>query len=291
MLPHSGRHGPCFNALMRAQRCFVGVGLALWLGAGCGGLSEKRDSAGMEPGRSSGMAGTGSGRLPPVSTTGTPIAVTPPTGTPMPGIPPSRPASRRPVKHRPEGVVCDNQRGAGSARACYYDEALPACSDAGACQPRADCPDCRAECVDCGDGTPRCVSGYGECLSDAECTAGVNGRCDDNRGDFFCTYDTCFADSTCTSGGPCACEGESGSPGNTCLPGNCQTDADCGGGYCSPTFGGCGTYSGVIAYYCHTAGDTCVDDGDCVDAMQGAGYCMYGPEQGRWSCGYGQCVG
>jgi hypothetical protein len=87
------------------------------------------------------------------------------------------------------------------------------------------------------------------------------------------------------------CEGESRPLGNACLPGNCQTDGDCGSsGYCSPTFGGCGDYGGVIAYYCHTPADTCIDDSDCVSPER-AGYCMYSPEVGRWACGYGQCVG
>jgi hypothetical protein len=108
----------------------------------------------------------------------------------------------------------------------------------------------------------------------------------------LCTYDTCYSDSSCTLGGPCACEGESGSPGNSCVRGNCRTDADCGSnGYCSPTLGGCGNYGGVVGYYCHTAADTCVNDSECVMPMMPPGYCMYSPEVGHWACGYGQCVG
>jgi hypothetical protein len=76
------------------------------------------------------------------------------------------------------------------------------------------------------------------------------------------------------------------------MAGNCQIDADCGdGGYCSPTQGDCGSYSGIIGYYCHTPADTCVNDSECSDPERGPGYCMYRPELGHWQCGYGQCVG
>ncbi len=200
-------------------------------------------------------------------------------------------SERVPVKHRAVAASCDRERppaNHGRAVNVYFP-----CPEGGVCPVDDYCPDCFVGCVDFDDGLgPRCVWTPGECASDANCTTGDNGRCEGNRGMFFCTYDTCYTDATCTSGGPCACEGQSGSPGNTCLPGNCQTDADCGsGGYCSPTFGGCGDYEGVIAYYCHTAADTCLDDADCVDPVQGPGYCMYTPELGRWACGYGQCLG
>jgi hypothetical protein len=133
-----------------------------------------------------------------------------------------------------------------------------------------------------------------ECSNDAECSAGHNGRCESFRSRTACTYDECAVDADCTSTGPCACEAAFWSDANACLPGNCRTDADCAGGegYCSPTFGDCGDYSGVIAYYCHAPDDTCIDDADCAgNAMQGPGYCMYRPELGHWACGYGQCQG
>jgi hypothetical protein len=198
---------------------------------------------------------------------------------------------RIPQKHRAAGATCDRERPAGSFRP--YDESPVACpQDGGTCPVPDLCPRCRAACIDYGKG-PLCAVSYGPgCLADSECTEGDQGRCWDNRGVAFCTYDTCYSDATCSSGGPCACEGESGSPGNTCLPGNCQTDTDCGAsGYCSPTLGGCGNYGGVIGYYCHTAADSCVDDTECTDPTRGSGYCMYSPEVGHWSCGYGQCVG
>jgi hypothetical protein len=76
------------------------------------------------------------------------------------------------------------------------------------------------------------------------------------------------------------------------MGGNCQIDADCGGGgFCSPSLGECGNYSGVVAYWCRTPEDTCVEDSDCVDPERGDGYCAHYPQVGHWACQYGQCVG
>ena len=70
--------------------------------------------------------------------------------------------------------------------------------------------------------------------------------------------------------------------GNECVPGNCRVDADCGAGwFCSPTVGLVGPFYGVAGHYCHTADDTCVDDGDCIDDTY---YCAYSREVGHWAC-------
>lgn len=273
----------------RTWRFFVcSAGLSWASIAACGGLSQEPGPAGVEAGGGSGRQstgnGAGAGSAPASAGTGGSSTTT--------GVPPVPSARRLPQKHRAVAASCDHERPPGNARP--YNEYLACPQDGGTCPAVQDCETCRSGCVDYADGLgPRCVTTSGECLTDADCTAQDNGRCWDNRGTWFCTYDTCYSDATCTSGGPCACEGESGSAGNTCLPGNCRIDADCGAeGYCSPTFGGCGNYSGVIAYYCHTTADTCLDDGDCVDPTKGgAGYCMYSPEVGHWACGYGQCVG
>jgi hypothetical protein len=258
------------------------VGFAFGASAACGGLSHDPESSGAVGGSSGSTGRAGNGSSATAGTGGAPAT----TDTPPPVSSP-----RVPEKHRAQAVACDHERPAGNARP--YNEPVPCPGDGGTCPLAFDCPTCRSECIDYDDGSgPRCVTSAGECVSDADCTAQDNGRCWDNRGSWFCTYDSCYSDSTCNDGGPCACEGESGSPGNACLPGNCQTDANCGSkGYCSPTFGGCGRYSGVIAYYCHTAADTCLDDADCIDPTVGGGYCMYAPEVGHWACGYGQCVG
>ena len=132
----------------------------------------------------------------------------------------------------------------------------------------------------------------GGCHSHEECTEGMNGRCTNyGRGYADCTYDQCFVDADCASG-PCNC-GDDYS-GNTCRGGDCQIDADCGdAGFCSPTLGSCGDYSGVVAYYCHTPDDECTDDADCEGSRDGFGgaYCMYSPEVARWVCSDTHCAG
>lgn len=267
----------------RSRFYLLGIGVASI--AACGGLAPDGapDPVNAEP-AAAGNGGTGAGTGGSQSTQNTAGS------RPLQPTPTRPPAIAIPEKHRALAATCDHERPTGNARP-YEVVACP--EDGGACEVPEHCPSCRAACVDYADGLgPRCVSGEGECLSDADCTAGDNGRCANNRDIWSCSYDTCYSDSACTSGGPCACEGGSGYAGNTCLPGNCQTDADCGAnGYCSPTLGGCGNYGGVIGYFCHTAADKCVDDADCASPTQGLGYCMYSPEVGHWSCGYGQCVG
>ncbi|MGK0359743.1 MAG: hypothetical protein ACI9U2_002049 [Bradymonadia bacterium] len=131
-----------------------------------------------------------------------------------------------------------------------------------------------------------------ECAQDSDCVDGENGRCTAGRF-IFCSYDHCFADDECgneNGGGVCGCEGAALDDGNVCLGGDCRVDADCGrGGFCSPTFGGCGNFAGVVAYHCHTPQDECIDDAECVAMPQG--YCAFAPERGLWACSYSQCVG
>ena len=142
----------------------------------------------------------------------------------------------------------------------------------------------------------------GTCKMDSDCvdgTMGQNGRCVPSRFGATCTYDRCFDDSTC-GGRVCLCRPDGETTAslrvNGCLSeGNCRTDADCGaGGACSPSFSTCGAYTGVVAYYCHTPQDTCVDDTDCTGSDGGGGgpgYCMFSPQGGLWLCAYTQCVG
>jgi hypothetical protein len=202
-----------------------------------------------------------------------------------------------PLNHRAAAIVCDRERPPAGVEA-RYDLAsnleLATCSTDAECTVPNDCQDCRAACVKARDGDRSvCIVGSAaQCLRDADCTEGDNGRCEDFRGFWQCTYDECFTDGDCSERGPCQCEGGFWSESNACLAGNCRTDSDCGpGGYCSPTFGDCGNYAGVIAYYCHTPDDRCMDDEDCMSEEMGPGYCMYRPELSHWVCGYGQCVG
>lgn len=174
-------------------------------------------------------------------------------------------SSREPAVHRTAGATCDSERPTGDAA-----------------PPEA----------------------FGTCTSDADCTDGANGRCNGSRGGWRCTYDECFADADCDGASACECENGGLSAGaNTCLPGNCRTDADCASGFCSPTLGPCGTYdptgseranTSPAGYYCHTPEDECVDDSDCRDGdagALGAPYCAFDPVEARWLCADTHCVG
>jgi hypothetical protein len=145
---------------------------------------------------------------------------------------------------------------------------------------------CGARPADAGDVIPSPPT-YGECETAAQCTSGLNGRCVVDRGGFSCDYDLCFEDDDCGSGSVCRC-GNPGGEGNRCTQAGCRVDADCPGSWCSPTFGTCGNYSGVVGYACHTQKDECVDDADCAGS---GGYCWYSPMVAHWLCSTANCVG
>ena len=179
---------------------------------------------------------------------------------------------RVPVKHRAATIACSMDRPASSC-------------------PASTTPDAGVAVM---------------CTRDADCTAGMNGRCDPpfRLNGCQCSYDQCFADADCTTTtGPCECRpldpataspsaivAPGPTPKNTCMTGNCRVDRDCGaGGYCSPSQGPCGAYLGVIGYYCHTPKDTCVDDADCQ--AQGGGDCRFDQVTAVWMCQKSQCAG
>lgn len=171
------------------------------------------------------------------------------------------PAGDAPEHHRSTAATCDDIRGSA-------DPVIP---DGGF----APDPQCRAH---------------------TDCAAGVNGRCVGNTHDgWYCTYDECFADAGCGATAVCACGGGFRSDHNICLgEGNCRTDADCGaGGYCSPTLGSCGSFTGTVGYYCHTAADECTNDADCgaTGEVSWGPYCAYNAAAGRWMCQDTHCAG
>jgi len=152
--------------------------------------------------------------------------------------------------------------------------------------------------------TAACANTSGlACKSDADCTAGMNGRCLLN-GDpcrTLCSYDACHTDADCPSGEPCGCRTSgTATVANFCVVGSsCATDGDCGRcGFCSLSIqrtllqcssaddagnpGKCAC-EGVEseAYACHTMNDECTNDGDCT-AM--GGFCAYVAAQRRWAC-------
>jgi hypothetical protein len=134
-------------------------------------------------------------------------------------------------------------------------------------------------------GTCQVQGAPGDCSKDADCINGKNGRCFESNGGALhctCSYDTCTHDSDCTSQQTCACHGSAYLNGdNVCVPGNCHVDANCPGSYCSPSYetSGCG---GLAGYYCHTAGDTCIDDTDCGN--NGIKVCAYSATDKKWEC-------
>jgi hypothetical protein len=152
---------------------------------------------------------------------------------------PSRETNGAPADHRPEDVVCPEERGPGSA-----DIVMDCTLD--------------SECTDGMNG--RCIS------------PNVVGPSGGSR----CSYDACFSDADCPAGEPCKCrESAASNAPNYCVTGgNCRTDSDCGaGGFCSPSLfhidssvdgqptSGSGFAS--FGYFCHTPRDVCVNDSDC----------------------------
>ena len=134
-------------------------------------------------------------------------------------------------------------------------------------------------------------------MSDNDCQAGENGRCNCTSifpfpyNELLCSYDSCRSDSDC-NGTVCRCR-EDPTPlqttQNYCFPaGNCLQDSDCGvGGYCSPSLvAGCGAGT-WYGYFCHTPGDECMDDSDCAE---GNAYCAFDGTSAHWICSTGLCI-
>ena len=104
--------------------------------------------------------------------------------------------------------------------------------------------------------------------------------------------DQCFADSDCAQVGDpgwvCACSSAQVFPGvpvqpNTCVPGICHVDSDCGPGkYCVLSLS-LGCHAGGYGYYCTTAADRCVDPTiDCTTCPGKS--CVYERQVGWWDC-------
>ena len=190
----------------------------------------------------------------------TPDGAVEPDGAPVPP-----PRSREPKVHRASDATCASMRPVGTN-------------------------------LDAGGVPDSGPSPYQRCKSDAECTAGTNGRCTASRIGLTCTYDTCAADSDCTqTNGVCACRDQGGlGTNNQCTQGgNCRVDADCAGGkgYCSPSFDvGCNL--GFQGFYCHTPKDDCLDDAECnPPGGPGGGLCTYDAAVAKWACSRVMCAG
>jgi hypothetical protein len=132
------------------------------------------------------------------------------------------------------------------------------------------------------------------CHTDANCTAGLNGRC--LQGSRFpspfayeCSYDECESDAGCRVGLACVCRAFSqDTAANFCtLGGNCLTDADCSApGYCSLSFDKVCPWVSSWGYFCHTPSDECWTDADCVSQN-----CTFNVIASRWTCSQSQPCG
>jgi hypothetical protein len=142
----------------------------------------------------------------------------------------------------------------------------------------AECDHSRAP----GNADPSLTGG--ECVNDAQCTQQPNGRCllaTSGARINHCSYDSCFLDTACSGTTPvCRCRQNPTDP-NTCVPGSCKVDSDCGG-FCSPSVSFANTYF-FDGYRCHTKGDACFDDSDCGVAGSHAA-CAFDPTASHWAC-------
>jgi hypothetical protein len=152
------------------------------------------------------------------------------------------------------------------------------------------CLEPREAGLSCPDGGVP-APGAPACAQNSDCTMGKNGRCFCYPTATFawqtvCSYDECLTDSDCPARVPCSCRfpSISGNP-NVCLKqSNCATDSDCSpGGYCSPSNILSPMRGPAYGFFCHTAGDHCLDDSDCR-TEGGVASCEFDGTQGYWFC-------
>jgi hypothetical protein len=151
-------------------------------------------------------------------------------------------------------------------------------------------------CVPSGSPT---TSSFSKCSVSGDCPSGTNGRClptiySSLTGIYcLCAYDECLSDGDCSAGGACSC-GKGSTPfgaGNRCLLGDCQIDADCGPqGYCSPSrepqtpLSWTSMNGALKGFYCHTNGDACLNDADCIGGGNWGSYCAFDSTKSAWVC-------
>jgi hypothetical protein len=138
------------------------------------------------------------------------------------------------------------------------------------------------------------------CTVDADCTAGLNGRCFLGNGitaaaRLQCSYDECLKDEDCGAGKVCQCQPrgppEQGFTGHLCVTAGCKTNGDCGTSCCSFSNAFCNGER-ATGYFCHSQRDECITDEDCVGDGGVAprdGFCAWDPKATRWACSRGFC--
>jgi hypothetical protein len=132
------------------------------------------------------------------------------------------------------------------------------------------------------------------CLKDADCTDGMNGRCqsDEDGYELYCSYDECLVDEDCDTA-VCVCGGDASR--NDCVPSSCTVDSDCGQGeFCvQDVFKDC--HQG--GYHCMAHDAECIRDSDCPDDANGSGDephqgdCTFDMTTEAWGCGFNECDG
>ncbi|MEK6608301.1 MAG: hypothetical protein AABZ30_11615 [Myxococcota bacterium] len=140
---------------------------------------------------------------------------------------------------------------------------------------------------------------YGNCHEDADCVAPERGTCVGTYEACYCGATVCAEDADCGEGFVCLCTARLPEEGgwrawvgrNACVPGNCGSDADCGGARCEASAGGgCCPPTQFRGLFCRTAADTCASHADCPPVyVENEGYdvpqvCAYDAAAGRWAC-------
>jgi hypothetical protein len=188
---------------------------------------------------------------------------------------------------------------------------------AGCCNSNADCSDgdaCTADVCSGPGGSCQNITINGCCNTDMDCTKGnlcSSAKCPMPGG--FCVggsipgccnvdsdcadNDACTTDKECGSAAVCFCRDPNAATANVCAHGNCVTDSDCNGDYCSPSGllvdVSCrsGLSAGQLGYFCHTASDECRDDLDCA-GKPGllTPICAFSTSTLHWACVSAPCA-
>lgn len=145
----------------------------------------------------------------------------------------------------------------------------------------------RVEAVTCNPPDERsgatCPESFSGCSSDADCTDGVNGRCDPVKFSDTCSCSYgCATDDDCGEGAICLCAGV-GSSLPVCVSAGCTTSDDCGDLACSFDDALCSyTYApGRVA--CRTEADECILSNECEHDTLGVRDCGLS-SSGAWEC-------
>ena len=119
---------------------------------------------------------------------------------------------------------------------------------------------------------PKTLCVYDKCQTDKDCGSGMRCACGDGKGQSrnqCVAVDTCLSDKDCGADALCAC-GTAPLP-NSCRPGNCRTDSECGAGF-------------ACEQYCRSARDACRKDADCTAPFGMYPTCTYLPETKAFGC-------